>query len=216
MKSLVNILNLDKIKHLEKPTEKHLKKMNADEGMFKGFDISQYKANPQPTNGSLKTKQELKYIQNIPRNEKMIKDTDDVLNYFGDFIKDIGYVFPKDKIDKILKDSSKVILKLKYYYNRPRPDAIADILGMELDNIFTDTMGTPAYPSGHSTQGILVALVLSDMYPELRTSLLDLGKKVSFARLSAKAHYPSDSNFGEELGVALYKHLVKDRGLKWN
>ena len=43
MKSLVNILNLDKIKHLEKPTEKHLKKMNADEGMFKGFDISQYK-----------------------------------------------------------------------------------------------------------------------------------------------------------------------------
>ena len=85
---------------------------------------------------------------------------------------------------------------------------------MDLDNIFTGSMGTPAYPSGHSTQGILIALVLSDIYPELRTSLLDLGKKISFARLSAKAHYPSDSNFGEELGIALYKHLVKDRSIR--
>lgn len=214
MKSLINILNLDSINHSDKPTAEHSKKMNSDCGMFTGFDISQFKSYPPPTNGSATTNQEIKYIQNIPKNEELIETSDDVLKYFGDFITDIGYTYPKEKIDNIIKDSGKVILKLKYYYNRPRPDKVADIIGLDLDNIFTGSMGTPAYPSGHSTQGILIALVLSDIYPELRTSLLDLGKKISFARLSAKAHYPSDSNFGEELGIALYKHLVKDRSIR--
>ena len=214
MKSLINILNLDSINHSDKPSAEHSKKMNSDCGMFTGFDINQFKSYPPPTNGSSKTKQEIKYIQNIPRNEDLIKDSDDILKYFSDFINDIGYTYPKEKINNIIKDSGKVILKLKYYYNRPRPDKVASILGLELNNLFTGSMGTPAYPSGHSTQGILIGLVLSDMYPELRTDLLDLGKKISFARLSAKAHYPSDSNFGEELGIALYKHLVKDRGIK--
>tara|TARA_R100001509_G_scaffold97081_1_gene56465 strand:+ start:3665 stop:4309 length:645 start_codon:yes stop_codon:yes gene_type:complete len=214
MKSLMNILNMDKIVYTQNVLPKHEKKLKSHGGMFEDFDIFQFKALPPPNNSSLKTKQEIRYIQNIPKNEKVILATDDITKYFGDYINDIGYTFPEDKIENILQDSSKVILKLKYHHNRPRPKQMADILGMDLDTTYTDTMETPSYPSGHSTQGILVALILSDQYPELRTTLMDMGKKVSFARLSAKAHYPSDSNFGEELGIALYKHYVKDRSKK--
>jgi membrane-associated phospholipid phosphatase len=31
------------------------------------------------------------------------------------------------------------------------------------------------------------------------------------SRLVAKAHYPTDSKFGEDLGYALYKHYKKEK-----
>ena len=72
-------------------------------------------------------------------------------------------------------------------------------------------MKTPAYPSGHSTQAVLVGQVLGDMFPEYREDLLLLAEDISMSRLVAKAHYPTDSKFGEDLGYALYKHYKKEK-----
>ena len=72
------------------------------------------------------------------------------------------------------------------------------------------SMGTPAYPSGHSTQGILVALSLSKMFPEHSNDLMKLGMDISNSRQMSKAHYPSDSKFGEKLGGDLFKFLEKN------
>ena len=72
-----------------------------------------------------------------------------------------------------------------------------------------DSMNTPSYPSGHSTQGVLIGLVLSDMYPEHQHNLMELGKDISYSRNVARAHYPSDSKFGEKLGNEMFKYLKK-------
>ena len=74
-------------------------------------------------------------------------------------------------------------------------------------------MKTPAYPSGHSTQGILIAMVLSDMYPEHEYNLMSLGEDISYSRNVARAHYPSDSKFGEKLGHDMFKYLKKSERL---
>ena len=73
------------------------------------------------------------------------------------------------------------------------------------------TNKTPAYPSGHSTQGRMIARYLSDLYPEFENEIMKIGDDVSNSRLAAKVHYKSDSDFGLDLGDALYKHYKNNK-----
>jgi len=66
---------------------------------------------------------------------------------------------------------------------------------------------TPAFPSGHSAQSKLIALVLSDMYPEMKKEFTDVAAHVSNSRIVARVHYKSDKEIGERLGQDLYNHL---------
>jgi hypothetical protein len=72
-----------------------------------------------------------------------------------------------------------------------------------------DSMKTPSYPSGHSTQGVLIAKVLGDKYPKAKTAFMKTAENISYSRRVAKSHYKSDSKMGEKLGEAMYKHLKK-------
>ena len=76
-----------------------------------------------------------------------------------------------------------------------------------MKDIEMDSMKTPSYPSGHSAQGVLIAKVLGDEYPEAKTAFTKTGKNISDSRKFARAHYPSDSKAGEKLGQLLYKSL---------
>jgi hypothetical protein len=209
MIKLMEILNIDSLTYGE-PQPKHIAKMKKGLGMFDGFPVQDYMSNPPNKNSSEKTKSEIKYIQSIERDEDFIKKADDVSGYFQEYLESFGYKFPKEHVKKLLDDSGVVILKLKYHYNRPRPSDLAKIYGYPLDNFFMKSMGTPAYPSGHSTQGILVALSLSKMFPEHSNDLMKLGMDISNSRQMSKAHYPSDSKFGERLGGDLFKFLEKN------
>ena len=64
-------------------------------------------------------------------------------------------------------------------------------------------MKTPSYPSGHSTQGYLVAEMLKTKYPKKAKQLDQKAKDISDSRNIAKAHYKSDSRKGRELGLEM-------------
>jgi acid phosphatase (class A) len=83
-------------------------------------------------------------------------------------------------------------------------------MGIKMKDIELDTMKTPSYPSGHSTQGYLIALALSDKYPNKEKKLMKAAKDISYSRRVARAHYKSDSIFGEQIGKDMYKH-IKDK-----
>ena len=68
-------------------------------------------------------------------------------------------------------------------------------------------MKTPSYPSGHSTQGYLVAEVLKDKYPNKSKQLDKKAKDISDSRNIARAHYKSDSDMGRKLGLDMAKYL---------
>ena len=69
------------------------------------------------------------------------------------------------------------------------------------------SMKTPSYPSGHSVQGILIANVLADKYPNKRDKLKKMGRDISYSRRSARAHFLSDSRFGEQIGNDMYNNI---------
>lgn len=87
------------------------------------------------------------------------------------------------------------ILFFKYLFNRARPKQIDTSV-----NIFNSiSANTPAFPSGHSMQGLYLAKKLSKKYPEKQELFYKIADDCGKARIYAGLHYPSDHYFGQFL-----------------
>ena len=176
--------------------------------MFKDFNIDKFKSIKPPSDNSFTTMQEVKQLSNIPLNKTSVKKFDDVRKTFNEVAKKNNISnYDSSLVNKIINNSGSVIKKLKKHFNRPRPKVIAKKLNIKLVDYEMDSMKTPAYPSGHSTQGILIAKILADKHPKAAKDFLKAGKNISDSRRIARAHYKSDSVMGEKLGDAMYKHI---------
>ena len=113
-----------------------------------------------------------------------------------------------------MKGLSRIIIELKYHYNRPRPGQIAEKKKIKLKPTTLDTASTPAYPSGHALRGRFIGRYLSEKYPDYHDELLKLGDEIGEGRLMAKVHYPSDNKFGKKIGDELYNHYYSTKGLE--
>jgi len=179
--------------------------------MFEEFDYSQFKNMPPPADGSLRTLSEIKSLKNIPINKSFVKKRDNIYGSFKEVADKKNIKLDKQEIDKLTDGSASVILKLKKYYNRPRPKDQAKQYGIDIDTLELASMKTPSYPSGHSAQGVLIGNYLADKYDN--DEFLQVGNEISDARNVARAHYKSDSDMGKKLGKAMYNHL-KQNGSK--
>ena len=173
--------------------------------MFKNFDIKPFKKKKPPSDNSFDTAQEIKALKKIKLNKSFVKKYDNIEAAFAKTAKEQGIKdYDKKIAAKLIKESAPVILKLKKYHNRPRPYD----LDKSLSSVKMDSMKTKSYPSGHSAQGMLIALVLKDKYGK-GSAFMQTAKNISDSRNMAHAHYPSDSKNGKELGKQLYKHIKK-------
>lgn len=171
--------------------------------MFKNFDIKPFKKKKPPSDNSFDTAQEIKALKKIKLNKSFVKKYDNIEAAFAKTAKEQGIKdYDKKIAAKLIKESAPVILKLKKYHNRPRPYD----LDKSLSSVKMDSMKTKSYPSGHSAQGMLIALVLKDKYGK-GSAFMQTAKNISDSRNMAHAHYPSDSKNGKELGKQLYKHI---------
>ena len=175
--------------------------------MFDNFNIDKFKSMKPPADGSFTTMQEIKELNKIPINVKFVKEKDDIKDSFKKFIDNKKLDVPKDMIDDLIEKSVPIIMKIKKHHDRPRPKVLAKKLNIKFDDKELDSMKTPSYPSGHSVQGILVAEVLSDMYPKHAKAFKKIGKDISYSRNVAHAHYKSDCKFGEQIGKDMYEHI---------
>ena len=169
--------------------------------MFQDFNIKQYLNKKPPNDNSITTKGEIKELVNIPIKENFIKEKDNIKKSFSKIV-------PEDKlIQKLIDESAPIIMKIKKHHNRPRPKVIAKKLKTKMQDMEMASMKTPSYPSGHSTQGYLIGMVLSDKYPQKRDKLMKNARDISYSRRVAHAHYKSDSLFGERIGRDMYQHI---------
>jgi len=171
--------------------------------MFKNFNTSSFKKQKPPSDSSFDTAQEIKALKKIPLKKEFVKKFDNIEAAFKKTaeeqdIKD----YDKKIAAKLIKESAPVILELKKYHNRKRPYD----LDKSLKAVKMKSMNTPSYPSGHSAQSMLIALVLKDKYGKEK-AFMQTAKNISDSRNMAHAHYPSDSKNGKELGKQLYKHI---------
>ncbi len=174
--------------------------------LFKDFDAKPFMKRKPPSDNSFDTDQELKQLSKIPINKKFVEEKDDVEATFKKASDAAGVEYPSALVKKLMNDSTGTILKLKNHFNRPRPGELAKKRNMKLDSVELKSMKTPSYPSGHSTQGVLIGEALADMYPKAAAKFRKAGKDISYSRNVARAHYKSDSKIGEELGKEMFKH----------
>jgi hypothetical protein len=177
--------------------------------MFENFDYSQFKNMPPPKDGSLKSLSEIKDLQNIPMDKGFVKKRDNIYGSFKELADKKNITLDKKEINNLSDGSASVILKLKKYYNRPRPKEQAKQYGLQLENIELSSMKTPSYPSGHSAQGILIGNYLADKYKD--QDFKKIGNEISDARNVARAHYKSDSDMGKKLGESMYNYIANGK-----
>ena len=120
----------------------------------------------------------------------------------------IGIPFDKKYIDKLVKiaqDFGGLIMQLKVHYQRPRPYQVAWYSKQPLHPMSTFSGQSPAFPSGHASQGRFLTKVITQDHPSKRIELSKLSEQISKSRVLMGVHYPSDNVFGEEIACELFK-----------
>lgn len=115
-------------------------------------------------------------------------------------------------IKNVIDDAEVIVKSAKKHWNRPRPfrQDPADVKLQTDDPGEVPSMSSASYPSGHSTDGTLFALVLSDLAPQLKDKLMARGIQYGNDRVILGVHFPSDVAAGRALGRAIYAAL-KDK-----
>ena len=67
----------------------------------------------------------------------------------------------------------------------------------------------PAYPSGHSTYSAAASEVLAYFFPEFADQLYMMADNIGLARLWAGIHWRSDHTFGQQVGRAVGRWIIK-------
>jgi len=188
--------------------KKHAKKIESiKDGLFKDFNYSKYKVKSHPKNTSMIVYNELQFLKDLPEDDKYVEENDDIEKVFEQVCKENNVEYPKELVENLINSAAGIILDLKYHHNRPRPFQLASHYNMKLGEHVLESMKTPSYPSGHSTQGILVGKVLQTKLPINTDAFLEAGKRISYSRNIGRAHFPSDSRLGEDIGTAMYQHI---------
>lgn len=189
--------------------DKHAEKIeySKTKGIFKDFNYDKYKIQKPPKNASIQVYNELMYLRELPDDMNYVKEHDEIEQVFENICKEHNLTYPKDLVNELIKSSSGIILDLKWKNNRPRPYQLAEYYNEKIGGNVLESMKTPSFPSGHSTQGFLVGKVLQTKLPITTDAFLEAGKRISYSRNVGRAHFPSDSKMGEELGSALYQYI---------
>ena len=162
-----------------------------------------------PENDSSLTLKEVKYLSSIKPNEEVAHSGDDIEKNFLPLIEKYNLPVSEELLTRIIKESAKFIMELKYKFNRPRPYQIAEFYGIDLHGTQLDSMKTPSFPSGHAVQGYLVGEYLARLDNVNAYEYRMKGEEIAQSRIIAKAHYPSDKAYGKVIAKALLNGMKK-------
>ena len=150
--------------------------------------------------------------------DEMPADLNSIYNKFTDSI----YIFPNlyksaNEIDYLINNLNTSLpenhtyilmdIKLKEYWNRARPYQYANLIEAPLYPMTTMSGHSPAYPSGHTLQGLIWAKLVSTVKPDLKGWADSISIKINLSRLALGVHFPSDIEFSKKI----YEDLVSNK-----
>lgn len=168
---------------------------------------------PPPSNSSFRTQEELKLLLEYQKNrsESQITQIIQEVNISSAIMADrpVNDYFDSAKFPSTAKllheafhDLTVVVFFEKRHFDRVRPSMLEPNIKPVID-----VPNHPSYPSGHSTQAHLIALLLSELVPDREKSLLEKADAIAKNREIAGLHYPSDSEAGRQL-ARQFKDLI--------
>jgi acid phosphatase (class A) len=167
---------------------------------------------PPPANDSTITKAELAEVLTLqltraPEMEARAKaDAEENVWRFADVM---GPKFTKEALPKldafferVVATEGAVVDPAKDVWKRPRPHMLSDLVRPVVK---PSTSGS--WPSGHTTLGTVMGIVLSDMVPEKRAEIMARAWEYGHNRVVAGIHYPSDIEMGRISGAVIASNL---------
>jgi acid phosphatase (class A) len=114
--------------------------------------------------------------------------------------------FPKTEqfFSQVQKEAASVTDGAKDYWKRPRPFVTEpSLLSGKPEKSFS-------YPSGHSTESMVLALVLAEVFPDKREGIIAEARSIGWHRVQIARHYPTDIYAGRVLAQAIVRAMNKN------
>lgn len=133
-------------------------------------------------------------------------------SYDRSLIQTITTTFKQKGIDvesiceNIIIDTKNLVYKLKYFYQRPRPNQLAQYYKLKLFPYNSFSSSTPSYPSGHTLQAYVILNVIADKYPNQYQFCKEMIDDIAYSRLYLGLHYPSDNEFAIQIAKKILQH----------
>jgi len=111
--------------------------------------------------------------------------------------------FPKTEafFERVQTQAETVTDNAKNYYKRPRPYTIDPSLANgKLEKSYS-------YPSGHSTESMVLALVLADLFPDKHDAIIAKARNIGWHRVEIARHYMTDIYAGRVLAQAIVREM---------
>ena len=170
---------------------------------------------PPPANDSAQMKAELGEILTIQvtrtpeQGARAIADAEENVWRFGDVID--SPKFTKENLPKfsaffgrVVETEGAVVDPAKKVWKRPRPQMYSDLV-----KPIVPLSKSGSYPSGHTTLGTLMGIVLSNMLPEKKPALMARAWEYGHNRVVGEIHYASDIEAGRIAGTVIAETIMK-------
>jgi acid phosphatase (class A) len=103
--------------------------------------------------------------------------------------------------EQVQSDAANVTDLGKNYFKRPRPYTTDPSLANgKLEKSYS-------YPSGHSTETMVLGLVLADLVPDKHDAVIAHARTMGWHRVQIARHYPTDIYAGRVLAIAIVKQF---------
>lgn len=107
--------------------------------------------------------------------------------------------------EQVQADAENVTDAGKNFFKRPRPYTVDRTLASgKLEKSFS-------YPSGHSTESMVLALVLAELFPDKHDAIVAKARLIGWHRVEIARHYPTDIYAGRVLAQAIVREMNASR-----
>lgn len=111
--------------------------------------------------------------------------------------------FPKTEafLKRVQDEAELATDNAKDFWKRPRPFIVdTNLANGKLETSFS-------YPSGHSTEGTVVALVLAEIFPDKNDAILGISRDLGWHRVWIARHYPTDIHAGRTFARVIVRQM---------
>lgn len=199
-------------------------KENKDGEKYLSADYKNFKSEKPSDSATKEEMQKLKKFgeRRTKEVEESVKKHDGDPSYaMKEYMDSKNLKYSQEEIDKINVAGSTISRHYKNLHQRARPWQMSEKMNMNINVMErpSDSMNTPAYPSGHSLQSRLVAEYYAEKYPDHKEELIKAADECGVGRVMAGWHYPSDHKHGVKLAKETFPILdissdVKESNLK--